>query len=85
MEIISAKNAKNDFDSLLKRVNKSGQPIFIGEDENDFEAVMISQQGWRSIQETLFLGHTGVLDKVRERETDDSGFTVIDEIDWETI
>jgi PHD/YefM family antitoxin component YafN of YafNO toxin-antitoxin module len=32
-------------------------------------------------KETLLLEQTGVLDKVRKREQDDSGFTNIDEID----
>jgi PHD/YefM family antitoxin component YafN of YafNO toxin-antitoxin module len=36
-------------------------------------------------KETLLLEQKGVLDKVRKREKDDSGFTNIDEIDWDKI
>ncbi|OTE88232.1 prevent-host-death protein, partial [Escherichia coli] len=40
---------------------------------------------WRAIQETLFLEQTGTLEKVRDREKDDSGFTDIDDIDWQAL
>ena len=46
---------------------------------------MISLENWESIKETLLLEQTGVLDQVRKREKDDSGFTDIDEIDWDNL
>ena len=47
--------------------------------------LLIGLEDWRAIQETLFLEQTGTLDKVRDREKDDSGFTNIDDIDWEAL
>jgi cell division protein FtsB len=36
-------------------------------------------------KEKLLLEQTGILDKVKKREKDESGFTKIDEIDWDKI
>ncbi|MCZ2500668.1 prevent-host-death protein, partial [Xylophilus sp. Kf1] len=44
--------------------------------------VIIGMEDWRSINETIYLEATGTMDKVREREHDNSGYTNIDDIDW---
>ncbi|MGN4158064.1 prevent-host-death protein, partial [Staphylococcus auricularis] len=31
------------------------------------------------------LESTGIMDKVREREKDDSGYTNIDDLDWDNL
>ena len=49
------------------------------------DAVIVNKKDWELIQETLYLFTTGMLDKVLEREKDDSGFTNVDEIDWDTL
>lgn len=38
-----------------------------------------------SIEETEYLESTGTMDKVREREQDNSGFTNVDDIDWDKL
>ncbi|HCT0500937.1 TPA: prevent-host-death protein, partial [Staphylococcus pseudintermedius] len=53
--------------------------------KSENNAVIVSQEDWDSIQETLFLEYTGTMDKVRAREKDDSGYTNIDDIDWDNL
>ncbi|MGR3847415.1 prevent-host-death protein, partial [Staphylococcus aureus] len=48
-------------------------------------AVIIGLEDWKSIQETMYLVSTGTMDKVREREKDNSGTTNIDDIDWDNL
>lgn len=48
-------------------------------------AVIIGLEDWKSIQETIYLESTGTMDKVREREKDNSGTTNIDDIDWDNL
>lgn len=48
-------------------------------------AVMISQKYWQGLTETLLLEQAGVMQKIRERETDGSGFADIDALDWKAI
>ena len=40
---------------------------------------------WSSIKETLFLEQSGVLNKVRQREADNTGFTEVDDLDWDEL
>lgn len=44
--------------------------------------MIIGMEDWRSIKETIYLEATGTMQKVREREQDNSGYTSIDDIDW---
>ena len=74
--------ARKNFYQLLKEVNENHTEIEIISGNN---AVLIGLEDWRAIQETLFLEQTGTLDKVRDREKDDSSFTNIDDIDWEAL
>lgn len=78
-------NARKNFYQLLKNVNKDHKEIQIISEVSGNNAVLISLENWESIQETLLLEQTGVLDQVRQREKDDSGFTNIDEIDWDNL
>ncbi|MGO1653146.1 type II toxin-antitoxin system Phd/YefM family antitoxin [Senegalia sp. (in: firmicutes)] len=78
-------NARKNFYQLLKNVNKDHKEIQIISEVSGNNAVLISLENWQSIQETLMLEQTGVLDQVRKREKDDSGFTNIDEIDWDNL
>ena len=38
-----------------------------------------------ALEETLYLERAGVLAVVRKREQDDSGFTNVDDLDWEHL
>lgn len=78
-------NARKNFYQLLKEVNTDHTEIHIISDKEENNAVIISLSDWESIQETLLLEQTGVMDKVREREADDTGYTDADDIDWEAL
>lgn len=77
-------NARKNFYSLLKKVNDSHVPITISSSKKE-DAVLISKSDWDAIQETMYLENAGVGKVVREREQDDSGFTDIDDIDWDQL
>ncbi|RIM45859.1 type II toxin-antitoxin system Phd/YefM family antitoxin [Staphylococcus cohnii] len=85
MNIKTPTNARKEFYELLKQVNDSHEPVIINSSKSENNAVIISQKDWDSIQETLYLESTGTMDKVREREKDNSGHTDIDSLEWDTI
>lgn len=78
-------SARKNFYKLLKDVNDNHREVQIISDRSENNAVLIGLSDWRAIQETLFLEQTGTLDKVKEREKDDSGFTNIEDIDWDNL
>lgn len=82
---LNPSNARKNFYQLLKDVNANHSQVEIISDRTENNAVLISLSDWRSIQETLFLEQVGVMDKVRLRENDDSGFSNVSEIDWDNI
>lgn len=77
--------ARKDFYQLLKRVNSDHKPVYIEGKNDESNAVIIGMEDWRSIKETIYLEATGTMQKVREREQDNSGYTNIDDIDWATL
>lgn len=83
--VLNPSSARKDFYKLLKDVNENHTEIEIISDRSENNAVLIGLDDWRAIQETLFLEQTGTLDVVRSREKDDSGFTNVDEIDWDNL
>jgi prevent-host-death family protein len=83
--ILNSKDAKKKFYQLLEDVNKEHKEIQIVDEATGNNAVLISLEYWQSIKETLLIEQTGILDRVRKRENDDSGFTNIDEVDWDKI
>lgn len=85
MKILNPTEARKDFYKVLKDVNDNHQPVVINGSNKSSNAVIVSQDDWNSIQETLYLEQVGVLDKVRNREQDESGFTSADDIDWDNI
>lgn len=82
---VNPSNARKNFYQLLKDVNQDHKEIQIISEVEENNAVLISLDDWQSIQETLMLEQTGVLDEVRKREKDDSGFTHVDDIDWDSL
>lgn len=82
---VNPSNARKNFYQLLKDVNQDHKEIQIISEVEENNAVLISLDDWQSIQETLMLEQTGVLDEVRKREKDDSGFTNVDDIDWDSL
>jgi len=85
MNIKTPTNARKEFYELLKQVNDSHEPVIIRDAKSENNAVMVSQQDWDSMQETLFLASTGTMNKVKEREKDNSGYTTIDNLDWDNL
>lgn len=85
MNIKTPTNARKEFYELLKQVNESHEPVIISSSKSENNAVIISQKDWDSIQETLYLETTGTMDKVREREKDNSGYTNVDDLDWDNL
>lgn len=83
--VLNPSSARKDFYKLLKDVNENHTEIEIISERSGNNAVLIGLDDWRAIQETLFLEQTGTLDVVRTREKDDSGFTDVDEIDWDNL
>jgi len=53
MNAINVDNAKKDLNKILETVNESHEPIYIVGKKSS--AVMISEDDWRSIEETLYL------------------------------
>ena len=83
--VLNPSSARKNFYQLLKEVNENHTEIEIISDHSENNAVLIGLEDWRAIQETLFLEQTGTLDTVRTREKEDSGFTDVDEIDWDSL
>jgi prevent-host-death family protein len=82
---LNPSSARKNFYQLLKDVNRDHKEIQIISEITGNNAVLISLEDWQSIKETLLLQQTGILDQVRKREKDDSGFINIDEIDWDKL
>ncbi|KEK15165.1 type II toxin-antitoxin system Phd/YefM family antitoxin [Limosilactobacillus reuteri subsp. suis] len=83
--IITPTNARKNLYNLIKKVNLDHTPVTISSSKKEEDAVLISKSDWDAIQETMYLENNGVGDVVRQREKDDSGFTDIDEIDWDKL
>lgn len=84
--IYNPTNARKNLFSILKKVNKDHTPIMIESNkDNDESAILVSKKDWNSLQETLYLAQNGVAKVVQEREKDNSGFTDIDDIDWDKL
>ena len=82
---LSPSTARKNLYQLLKEVHANHSQVEIVSDRTGNNAVLISLSDWHSIQETLFLEQVGVMDKVRERENDDTGFSAVSELDWDSL
>lgn len=78
---LNPNEARKNLNQLLKRVSKDHKEIQLIVEADGNNSVLDSLKDWQSIQETLLLEKTGVLDQVRSRVKDDSGFISVDEID----
>lgn len=81
----SPTNARKNFFSLLKQVAEEKTPVTIQQKDHELDAVIVNKNDWDAIQETLYLYSTGTLDLVAKREKDNSGFTNVDELDWDNL
>lgn len=78
-------SARKDFYQILKHVATDHQPVTIQQKDEELDTVILSRKDYEALQETLYLSSTGVLAKVNEREQDASGFTNVDDIDWDKL
>ena len=53
MPVLNVNNVKEKWDNILEEIQESYEPIFIS--GNKHSAVLISEEVWRSIEETLYL------------------------------
>ena len=83
--VMNSSKAKENFFQLLKAVNEEHSEIQIISERDENDAVLISKKNWDSIQENLLLEKTGILEEVRKREADNSGFSDVDTIDWDSL
>ena len=80
MTTISATKARSSLYSLIDEANASHEPIQITGKRGN--AVLISEDDWRAIQETLFLQSIpGMVDSIKkaQKEGPEKGST---ELDW---
>lgn len=84
--IYNPTTARKNLYKILKDVNESHMPITIkSQNKNNESAVLIDSDDWNAIQETLFLAERGVDKVIKEREADKSGWTDVDDIDWDKL
>ena len=79
--------ARQHLYQILKAINQQKKLITVtpANGNEDQAAIIIAKKDWDSIAENVYLENTGTLAKARERENDDSGFTNVDEIDWDNL
>ena len=80
--VYTPSRARANLFGIIRQVNDQQAPVLISPASGGKGAVVISEDEWRSIEETLYLEATGTLANVRAREADDSGITDVDDIDW---
>ena len=78
-------SARKNLFGIIKDVTTNKTAVEIVPDSGDGGVAVIPLADWASIKETLFLEQSGVLDKVRRREADDTGFTDVDDLDWDEL
>ncbi|GEQ06554.1 prevent-host-death protein [Staphylococcus gallinarum] len=84
MNIKMSNSENEEFYELIKQCDDRDESFIINDSKID-KASAIVRKDLNSIQETLYLESTGVIEKVREREKDSSGYTDTDELDWENL
>jgi prevent-host-death family protein len=83
--VYTPSSARAHLFGIIRQVNEQQAPVLISPANGGKGAVVVAQDDWRGIQETLYLQASGALARVREREADDSGATNVDDIDWDAL
>jgi prevent-host-death family protein len=78
-------SARKNLYSIIKHVNNQQEVVEITPTNGEKGVVIIATDFWDSLQETLYLEQTGTLATVNEREQDNTGFTDVDDIDWDSL
>lgn len=82
MDSINVTNARQNFYSLINAVNASHRPIHInGKNGN---AVLISEDDWKAIEETLYLNSIpGLVEAIKESENESfDEMTDAEDLEW---
>ncbi len=70
-DIYTPTKARQNLFKLIKKTNEEKAPIRIEPTkENEKGAVLIGEDDWKAMQETLFLVQNGVYDQIKSREKD---------------
>lgn len=70
--IYTPTQARKEFFTLIKKVNADREQVVVKpQKKGEKGAVIISEDDWNAIQETLFLVNNGVDKQIREREDDE--------------
>ena len=65
MPVLSVNNAKERLDAILEAVQDTYEPLIIAGEKHS--AVLISEDAWRSIEETLYLSSIpGMKEKIED-------------------
>ncbi len=83
MEHINATNARKNLFNLIGNTNRDHIPVHISGPRGN--AVLVSEEDWNSIQETLYLHSVpGLAESIREAaEAPDSEFVPMEDLEWD--
>lgn len=83
MDYLNPTQARKDLYNLIGRVNETHEPMYITVRKNKSGAVMISEDDWNSIQETMYLQNAGMTEVIKDREKDE--FVDLEDVDWDNL
>lgn len=70
--VVTPTQGRKEFFKLIKQVNEEKRPVIVKPSkEGEKGAIVIGEDDWNAIQETLFLVNQGVDKQIKERENDD--------------
>lgn len=70
-QIVTPTQARKDLFKIIKRINENNKPVVIKPTKADEKSVVvIGEDDWKAIQETLFLVNHGVDKQIKERENE---------------
>ena len=83
MEHTNVTNARKNLYNLIGNANREHIPVHISSPRGN--AVLISEEDWNSIQETLYLHSVpGLGESIKEAsQAPDSEFTAMEDMEWE--
>lgn len=72
MNIYTFDNARKEFFNIIKSVNQDSKEIYITPNEiGEKGAVLIGEDDWNTIQETLFLSEKRITNQIKHRKNEE--------------
>lgn len=66
-------SARNNFFNMIKSVNEESKEVYISPTKKGEKgAVLVGEDDWCAIQETLFLLNTGVIKQIEDRKNEEN-------------